>query len=338
MTRIAEQRRTQPTSLKLGAVSGVIHYVAFSRIVLPLSLAIAVIGGSAYISHVHGKLRANEADHQAQLAKLHDEWSAKLADAENRIRELEAEALAQQRPGSNEPGEGTPPEGTLAMGSAGAARAVTQTGGRVSDFQTLMEDPEFARMWNAQQRARLDGRYADLFRLLKLNPAELDRLKNLLVEKRNSFRDVMAAARSEGINMRENRDELRNLQAQAQAEIDASIRDLLGPAGFNQFQQYEQTLPQRNLVTQLDQRLSYSAAPLNDQQSEQLVKILAETSSNRSGRRGPEITDDAVNRAAAVLTPAQKAALQQLQTEQQMQRELQDRSRRQRTVPAAPAR
>src|SRR5207245_2704367 len=125
---------------------------------------------------------------------------------------------------------------------------------------------------------------------------------------------VMAAARSEGLTGRENRDQIRELVQNAQNEVDSTIRSTLGDAAFAQYQSYEATQPQRAVVSQLEQRLSYSSTPLSDTQSQQLVQILAETSPTRdNGNRpmiaigalagggtffgGPTITADAVNRA-----------------------------------------
>ena len=158
--------------------------------------------------------------------------------------------------------------------------------------------------------------------------------------------DVMAAARSQGLTGREKRDELRQLVSDTQAEIDGSIRTTLGDSAYSDFKNYEATLPQRAVVSQLSQRLSYSSAPLNDTQAEQLVQILAANSpapnsDNRANPAAPlvqafaagnprlgqaaaffggnsvPITDAVITQAQGVLAPPQVAALQSLQQEQQ---------------------
>jgi len=48
------------------------------------------------------------------------------------------------------------------------------------DFAALMANPEFAQALSVQQRASLDGRYADLFKKLRLAPSELEKLKTAL--------------------------------------------------------------------------------------------------------------------------------------------------------------
>lgn len=217
--------------------------------------------------------------------------------------------------------------------------------GRVMAF---MDNPEMQKMMAITQRANLDGRFSALFKNLRLSPADLEKFKNLLVEKQSSAIDVMAAARAQGMTGRENGAELRQMVRDSQAEIDESIRATLGESGFAQYKNYEQTLPQRAVVNQLDQRLSYSSTPLNPQQSEQLVQVLAQNApaNNRTNANatttafigaertvggavarvamggGSRITDQAVTQAQGVLSAPQMEALRALQQEQQAQAQL----------------
>lgn len=206
-----------------------------------------------------------------------------------------------------------------------------------ANFAALAEDPEIQRLMALQQRSGLDGRYADLFKSLHLTPQQLEQFKNLLVEKSTAMMDVLAAARSQGVNPRTNRDAFRQLVTDAQTEIDANIRSTIGEAAFSDYQRYEQTLPQRSVVNQLEQRLSYSPTPLTPQQSDQLVQLLAAAAPATSGAtstrggfagglanafgRGPSpaITDTAITQAAGTLAGPQLDALRQLQQEQQAQ-------------------
>lgn len=209
-------------------------------------------------------------------------------------------------------------------------------GNNRSNFAALMANPEFAAAMTVQQRAALDARYADLFKKLNLTPDQLEKFKSLLVDRQTSRIDVMIAARENGLNPRENRDELRKMTDEAQAEVDAAIKTSLGESVYNAYQTYEATQPQRNLVNQLDQRLGYTSTPLNATQSEFLVNALAATGSSEQGG-GPGnwggggsraiITDDVIQKAQSVLTPAQVSALKQLQSEQQAQQKIRDMMR-----------
>jgi hypothetical protein len=224
-----------------------------------------------------------------------------------------------------------------------ASNAPRPRGGNRPDFAALMATPEFVQAMNLQHRAALDGRYADLFKKLQLSPDALEKLKTLLVERQATRVDVMNSARAQGLDPRTNRDEINKLTAQAQAEIDASIKGTLGEAVYNQYQNYETSLPQRGLVSQLDLRLSYSGTPLNSTQTEFLVKALAASPANSApadslGGFGPRpsavLSDAVIQQAKSVLTPDQVAALKQLQAEQKAQQQVRDLMR---TPPKDPA-
>lgn len=225
-----------------------------------------------------------------------------------------------------------------------ASNAPRPRGGNRPDFAALMATPEFVQAMNLQHRAALDGRYADLFKKLQLSPADLEKLKTLLVERQATRMDVMNSARAQGLDPRTNRDEINKLTAQAQAEIDASIKGTLGEAVYNQYQNYETSLPQRGLVSQLDLRLSYSGTPLNSTQTEFLVKALAASPANSApadsqggfGTRPSAILSDAViQQSKSVLTPDQVAALKQLQAEQKAQQQVRDLMRNPPKEPAS---
>jgi hypothetical protein len=217
-------------------------------------------------------------------------------------------------------------------GEEPAAQPARQRGNR-SNFAALMANPDFAKAMNVQQRAALDARYATLFKKLNLNPAELEKFKDLLVERQSARMDVMNAARESGLNPRDNRDELRKLTEEAQAEVDANIKVALGETRFDQYQNYETTQPQRTVISQLDQRLSYTSTPLNSTQSEFLVNALAASNAPAADQGAPgnwggpgrtAITDDVIQRAQSILTPDQLAALKQLQAEQQAQQQVRE--------------
>ncbi len=252
--------------------------------------------------------------------------------------------------------------------AAGGAVA-TDSGGRggprgpvgMDNILVMMEDPAIQRLMAVQAKGALDGRYAALFKNLNLAPDQLDRFKNLLVEKQTAMQDVMVAARNQGIDPRTDPEGFSKMVQSTQADVDASIKTALGDTGFAQYQQYQQTLPQRNIVTQLQQSLSYTTAPLSDAQAEQVVQILSQTmpkpaaapdgavgASNVTVRMeapggagnggqvlaaiggafgfgsSAPITNDAITQAQGVLSSTQLAALQQLQAQQQAAKQLQD--------------
>jgi hypothetical protein len=112
-------------------------------------------------------------------------------------------------------------------------------------------------------RASLDLRYADLFRQLNLTPAQLEKLKALLVERDTARSNVTAVAASSGLNLQQNSAEIQRLVEQAQREIEASIAQTIGAERYATFQNYQQTSTQRYTVKQLEHSLSYTSTPLN---------------------------------------------------------------------------
>lgn len=224
--------------------------------------------------------------------------------------------------------------------------AVRPRGNNRASFAALMANPEFASAMSLQQRAALDSRYAALFKELKLSPAELEKFKNLLVERQSSRMDVMNAARENGLNPRDNRDEINKLVAEAQAEVDANIKAALGDTRFAQYQSYDSTQPQRNLVSQLDQRLSYTSTQLNPTQAQFLITALSSGDStateqgggggNWGGGNRTVIPDAVIQKAQNVLSPDQVAALKQIQAEQLAQQKVREMMRSGNAAPRTP--
>lgn len=241
-------------------------------------------------------------DERAELQK-------RLWDAEKRAKEL-ADELAALRGQSNlEDGEGlvaNEPANPETQNRRGGRRGGNGggPGGGPNAMMALLEQPEVQRLMALQQRGQLDARYAALFKNLNLPPEQLEKLKALLVEKQSVGQDVLAAARSQGINLRDDPEAFRKMIASTQAEVDNSIKAVLGEEGFAKYQNYQETLPQRNVVSQLQQSLSYTSAPLSDSQAEQLVQILAQTTpKNTRGNRGGDQSVVEANVTVAVTAP-----------------------------------
>lgn len=265
----------------------------------------------------------------------------KLADAErrahalqNELDALKARTVSEDTPTPDEPSPTT--NNNVRRGRRGP-------GGGPEAFMALMNDPKVVQLMNSREKLMLDSRYASLFKSLmqgsNLNPQQIEALKDLLVEKQNTTRDIMMTARAQGIT---DRGEINQLIKTTQAELDTQIQSTLGADGYQQYQQYEKTLPQRSLVNQLSQSLSYTDAPLSDTQIQQLIKILSENSTNTGsnqarnfggfgagpgGMGGPfsgstPISDAAIAQAQTVLVPTQLQALTALQQQQKAQQEM----------------
>jgi len=146
----------------------------------------------------------------------------------------------------------------------------------LAGFLRMLSDPRFQRMTSLQTKIRLDGQYGALFKTLNLSPQQLDQFKSLLVEKQMVAFDSMSAAQEQGIDMKSDPKDFFMAVAAGQKSVEAQISDLLGADNYNQFQQYQQTIPARNTANLLQQSLSYTSTPLTPEQSTGLVQILTQ--------------------------------------------------------------
>lgn len=241
-------------------------------------LALATVGGAAlawrqYQELVELRAAAMNSGERAEMQK-------RIADLLASNRELEEQLAAMRalhEPGTDDLMGTTSAERPAAGDQADRGqRGFRGRGGeQMAAMRELMAKPEVQALVSANQKAALENRYGALFRSLNLPPEQLDKLETLLLERQNTTQDVLAAAREQGLDPRTDRENIRKLITDAQSSIDANIKSVIGDNGFAQLTNYEQTMPQRNLVNALQQRLSYASNPLSASQADQLVQILA---------------------------------------------------------------
>ena len=308
-----------------------------SKNLLLLVLAAALIALGAVSWHQYRELIGL----RAQLADGNDAtFKKQLAIAQKTIRELE-NRIASLR------GRGNGAEGAAESGAGDAPRDDSRgrPANRFAAFAELSGNPEFQKLLAVRMKGQISQIYGPLFKALNLTPEQLTQFQSLLVEKQQSLADVMQAAREQGINPRVDPDGFKTLLNQATTQIDASIQQALGDSGFQQYTQYQQTLPERNVVNTLQQSLSYTQTPLSDDQANQMIALLQQNQPQRAGNgtagaanggtQGPgiislmngggtaKVTSDAVTAASGVLSAPQLSALQQIQLEQQAQQQIQ---------------
>lgn len=202
------------------------------------------------------------------------------------------------------------------------------------------ERKEMQRLQALHEKAALDTRYAALFKALKLPAEKLERFKALLIDRELAFGDALTAALEQGIDPQRDAAAFKQAVGSAQAEVDRSIAELLG-SSYADYQNYRDTLPQRSIVEQLAQKLSYTPEPLSEAQSAEMLRILAATRAPPPGAAtesaemvfigvpggavhvggGAPISDSALAAAENVLSSAQLQALREIQQMQQAQQE-----------------
>jgi hypothetical protein len=299
-----------------------------------ITVAVAALAWQQYRELT--KLRAQVAEDDIPTLKK------QLADARKTIKSLEDRLLAMRGRRGAGSGEG---EGD----GENAATNAQGRGGRFGAFARMAGNPEFQKLMAIQMKGRIVQTYASLFKALNLSPEQLNQFEGLLADKQQAMMDVMQAARDQGINPRTDPDGFKSLVNTAISQSDATIQQALGDAAFQQYQQYQQTLPERNTVNSLQQSLSYTQTPLTDDEANQLIGLLQQTQPQRAGNGtagttnggdgGPgimalvkgggtaKVTDDSVSQAAGVLSAPQLSALQQIQQQQQAQQQMQQMMR-----------
>jgi hypothetical protein len=270
-----------------------------------------------------------------------------LADARKTIKALEDRLLAMRgrRGGAGMGDEAGDGEG----GGDNAGGGPGRRGGRFGAFAALSANPDFQKLMAIQMKGRIQQTYGALFKALNLSPDQLAQFQGLLADKQQALMDVMQAAREQGINPRTDPDAFKTLTNQAVAQADAGIQQALGDAGFAAYQQYQQTLPERNTVNSLQQALSYSQTPLTDDEANSMIALLQQNQTQRAGSGtsgtsnggdgGPgimslingggtaKINDADIAQAQGVLSGPQLTALQQIQAQQQAQQQMQQMMR-----------
>lgn len=211
---------------------------------------------------------------------------------------------------------------------------------RTSTLARLMDNPEFVRAMGMQRQATLDTRFGELFRKLNLPSNELAEFRNLLVEKENVALDVVTVSETAPDGPLTPATFRASVRA-AQAQVEQAIHSSLGSERYAVYREYERTLPQRTTVAQLEQRLSYSSAPLTPAQVDSMVRILSSNAAATPPETAPvtsvvvragvpeavpilptsaatgRVTEEVVSQAQTILEPAQVNALREIQAEQQ---------------------
>lgn len=147
---------------------------------------------------------------------------------------------------------------------------------RLARMLSMFDNPDTRLDMIERSMGRLDARYADLFKKLKLPPEELEILKTLMAER--------FVLRSEG-QMRafaatpEERDAVREAAREKSQAVQEDIAALLGEEQMDVYKQYNNSLPYRSSVEDLSRSLSYTQSPLNERQSEYLVNTYAKVAS-----------------------------------------------------------
>jgi RNA polymerase sigma factor (sigma-70 family) len=341
-----------PSGVATGAI-GVLKFMSTTKITVAATgiVALLALGTMVYEARVARTtamtLAATTAERdrlQASVARA--EKSARRADEELAAARAEADALR---------ATAAKPAAAAVAGSATAAGPGT-IGPGTGAVDYALDHPEARAAFVDHEVLRAKARFDRFFKQAHLSPEQQEQFLKNLREFAEGKLDFMGAIRTYGYNA-ENLPadpttvaQMGRLEKQIPANLQASMRALLGDDGFKEYQQYSNRLPLRNVVDEVAGQLYDTDTPLTAAQAEQLVDILkqnpfrtpiqsfkgntvagtfiplpvyngAKTQLNFQG--GSTLTDwqepvadIAMTHAASVLSPPQLAALRQVQERQ----------------------
>lgn len=168
----------------------------------------------------------------------------------------------------------------------------------------LAAHPEVKRAMVEHSRAKLNFRFATVYRDLGLDAAAIARLQDLL-------RELEPGNDSAGIDNK--RLVLSEGEGRPRGEIESELVELLGADGYRVLRAASDARPARQLVFELCEALYFTEAPLGAPAAQQLVRVMTE---HRS-REGFD-WESVCAQAETFLTPAQMPALRGLRFQSQV--------------------
>jgi RNA polymerase sigma factor (sigma-70 family) len=261
-----------------------LHAMSTSKAVATIAVLAGILSvGSA----LQESAEARRAD--AELAELRQtasriELALQAAQKELMAAQSRAEAAA----GARKDGQRKP----------AAPAAADQKPAVAPQLTNLINDPKFVTLARASARSTFRERYGPFFASQHWSPAQIEAF---LRASADQMFNLKVSDDGEAVAVGEN----------TIAAATASERALLGDAGFQQLQAYEQGLPYQDLVQRLAGTV-YNSDPLSPQQAEQMVQLWVQ---NNISYRGSPDNDDwqgLLNGAQGILTGRQLETLHQM--------------------------
>lgn len=143
----------------------------------------------------------------------------------------------------------------------------------MAGYAEMMKNPAMKDMIRSQQKIALDMSYGSLFSEMELPPDELDKFKELLVDKQMAFIDMSPGMMGPG-SADEMKERSRTIKAITE-EYNDKVRLAIGEQYYEMYKEYEDTLPDRMQVNQFKALLATSN-PLDEEQEQDLINGMYE--------------------------------------------------------------
>jgi hypothetical protein len=294
------------------------------------SIAGGWLGWREYLETIELRARLPDPTEQAGRQTHLDQLTATNKELQDQIAALQSQiGLLQDQLNAHAPSVpsagGTDARAPMSGPAASQAGIVPDTS--LVARATLASNPN-SPLLAAQALTVVGAHYDALLKQLGLGPDQADQLKNLIALRMQTVAGaVTPLLPSDGSDPAAAMPAIRQAAVNAQMAVDAQIQAQFGAAVATQYEQYQQTFPQRNTIDQLAMVLGNGPAPLSEAQYSQMVQLLAQTQLPDDGG-GPQriifgsvnyhsrISDQTIAAASSVLSPAQVQVLQQIQKQQ----------------------
>jgi len=164
-----------------------------------------------------------------------------------------------------------------------APTAAAPAGGAAGALKEMLKNPAMRDLLSQQQAVQIETGYARLFENLKLSAEDKAHFKMLLTERAKVEADLGLKLLDTNLSPQQRQQILAEAEKNKGA-FDETIRKFLNDDGdWNSFQTYETTRPERTQYETMGRSVfSASGEPLNAQQEDQLIQLMAQVRQNPS--------------------------------------------------------
>jgi hypothetical protein len=158
--------------------------------------------------------------------------------------------------------------GPVPPGSGGPERPQTLGG-----MAAMMKTPEGQKMLQNRSATMVRSRYSELSKRLKLSPQDSTVFLGLLADRQTA----LATSRlSSGGNASESAAERSSIES----AFNEKLQGVLGESGYGEFSEYEKSVDERGVVSQIEDQFNTAGTPLDATQKESLVQLMASERQN----------------------------------------------------------
>lgn len=268
----------------------------------PHILPVIVLGaavGLALVAWREGRDTRRVSDACDELAVKTRAIRADSTRVEQRIAEAERLAAARRNELAPANDAKTPVPPTQKAPAAAPPRSL-------SIEEIIREEPETETLYLASQRSRLAARYGPLFRALALSAVAAEKFQDAYMKHEATRMDLDDALRTQGA---ESAAAVMKLRAAAEEKYVAELRELLGEAGFQRWQDYNRTASVWAAVSAVAGAAAVEHASFTPAQAEALVQAIAGSCASFRAGYGVDLSQvdwAAVDaQARAILSPEQ---------------------------------